>query len=144
MDAAERKAAIDRLSPWFAEMSVALHLGHWEIRVPYETRPDDNMNASIERVYGQNVARIFLSDAFLEDSPEEQRETYTHELLHCHFRQIIEIRDGMSVVLGLPAFAIFDQQMKNAEEWAVDGISRAIAPLLPLPPSGDTSKAGSR
>src|SRR5690349_7962272 len=105
LSAAARHEAIDRLRPWFVEMAGALHLGHWVIRVPYEDRPDDaEAGAAVERIYGQNVARIFLGDTFLESSPEEQRETYAHELLHCHFRAIIEARDSVEDLLGKPAF----------------------------------------
>lgn len=140
MDTKSRKRAIKRLTPWFVEMSTALHLGHWMIRVPLETRPDnDDEAASVERIYGQNVAKIFLSDRFLLSSPEDQRETYTHELLHCHFRAIIEARDSLDELLGKPANTLFVQQMKTAEEWAVDAIARVLAPFLPLPPAPSES-----
>ena len=135
MDAAERKARIDQLAPWFVTMSRALHLAHWELRTPYEETPsDEQMTASIERTYGRNAARIYLSDHFLGVDLEEQRETYTHELLHCHFRAIIEARDGLEDLLGKPANLIFVDRMKMAEEWAVDAIAGALAPHLPLPP----------
>lgn len=138
MNAAERQAVIGRIQPWFIEMSTALHLGHWVIRVPIEARPDSPHHAAcIERIYGQNVARIFLSDDFLSSEPEEMRETYVHELLHCHFRQFVELRDGMEELLGSAANTLYVQQMKNAEEAAVDAIARVLAPFLPLPPAAD-------
>lgn len=135
MNAKARRKAIERLTPWFVEMSAALHLSHWVIRVPLETRPDnEDEAASVERIYGRNVAKIFLSDHFLLSDPEDQRETYTHELLHCHFRAIIEARDSLEDLLGKPANSLFVQQMKMGEEWAVDAIACVLAPFLPLPP----------
>jgi hypothetical protein len=138
VDAEARKAVIDRLQPWFCEMASALHLNHWYLTVPIETRPDSpDHAASVERIYGQNRAKIFLSDGFLEDEPENQRLTYCHELLHCHFRAIIEARDSLEELLGKPANTLFVCRMRDAEELAVDAIATAIAPFLPLPPGGE-------
>lgn len=138
MDATERKAAIDRLTPWFCEMANLLHLNHWHLTVPIEARPESpDYAASCERIYGQNRAKIYLSDGFLADTPENQRVTYVHELLHCHFRAIVEARDGLEDLLGKPANLVFVDRMRSAEEWAVDAIAGAIAPFLPLPPSGE-------
>ena len=109
-------------------------LKDWAIEVP-ETPPDGTAIAATWMAYGQRLARIHLSDKFLCDTPEDQRDTIVHELLHLHFAAM----DGL-VTDWLEADK--HKAYSRMFEYGIDAIAIAVSPRLPLP--GSKPKESSR
>lgn len=130
----ERRERIKHIQPYWEEVSVKLGLGDWDLRIMWEPPGDPEAEAAVERITGQKVARIYLADGFFDNDPEGQRNTVIHELLHCHLRPMWEGYGLMAVVLGRVEWEMFQRAMQNAEELAVDNISRGIGGRFGLPP----------
>ena len=124
-------------SAYLRDLADVMGLRDWEIDLAREDASGPDTGASCSTTYGRKVATIHFGADFFYESPETQRYYCVHELLHCHFRAIVEARDGLEDLLGTPANLVFVDRMRSAEEWAVDAIAGAIAPFLPLPPSGE-------
>lgn len=103
----------------------ALRLRDWTIRLSDEPAgPGDS--ADVACPYGRKLATVRLGESFLDDAPEEQRHTLTHELIHCHLMPAWEVAcEGLEPA----AVAVF----RRLAEYGVDGLADAVAPLMPLP-----------
>lgn len=115
-----------RFGPYLRDLADRMHLKDWAV-VLEDGPPDDrSCMASVDCVDGRKLATVLVSDHFLSDTPEEQRHTLVHELIHAHF--------DMASTL---AFRGLDKQGRQAfrslMEYGVDGLADALAPLLPLP-----------
>jgi hypothetical protein len=121
-----------RWAPYVRQLADLLRLRDWRIDVYEDAPAEPTAIASCAPVEGRKYAVIRLGESFLTDPPDDQRQTITHELLHCHLGpmvRMIEVHDG------LPPAA------KIAMEYCVDGLADAIAPLLPLPPASTRSQS---
>jgi hypothetical protein len=125
----EQCAALQR---WIDEAKPIVRLGHWYIVA--KDNPPENGDGQVDTdaFAGSYIrdnsdhASVHLGDSFWEESPEEQRETLTHELLHCHlYRLHAFIGDRLNKADRATA--------SSMEEIAIEQLSRIIAPLLPLP-----------
>lgn len=127
-----------RLQYW-ANYANALsdHVGlrDWQIRISRDTC-EEPFAAIVEPWYGRKVASIKLNEDWDTDSPEEQRGTMVHELLHCHINPIRDVFDTYiehhQDDIDLPVFRAL---MHKNLELAIDGIATILAPFLPLPPA---------
>ena len=114
-------------APYVRDLADRLRLRDWTIYVRDDPPHDGECIASIHCVEGRKVANIRFNDPFLDDSPEDQRHTIVHELLHCHVNGAWDY--------AVDTFATEDARraFRRLAETAVDGLADAIAPLLPLP-----------
>lgn len=110
-----------------------MRLQDWTVTVTDHAPENPDHVASIDPFYGRQVAAICLSRGFTTATPEEQRQTIVHELLHLHtnrtknvFYRIIEGRTEGWLRLG----AEFHNE---ATEYTTDIIADILAPFLPLP-----------
>jgi hypothetical protein len=81
------------------------------------------------------VANIRVDTSFPDTSPEEQRNTIIHELLHCHFSMAQSvITDDLwdRRLLSQDAYSTFEASYRRAQEFGVDGVAMAIAQFFPL------------
>jgi hypothetical protein len=122
--------ARQRYLPYLRQIADLLRLRDWRLVILEELPPADAI-ASCAPVEGRKYAVLRFGESFLADTPEEQRHTIAHELLHCHLGpmcRMIEAHEGMPPAARL------------AMEYCVDGLADAVAPLLPLPPARTRSQ----
>jgi hypothetical protein len=120
-----------RWAPYTRKLADILHLKDWRIDILEELPGGSDAIASCAPVAGRKYAVLRLAECFLTDPPIEQRQTLTHELLHCHFAPTMRL---------LEATDSFGAAEKLSMEYFVDGLADAIAPLLPMPPTSTKSQ----
>lgn len=115
-----------KFAPYIRRLADMIALKDWAIYVLDEPPEDTGANADVTIIGGRKLANIRLSEFFLDGTPESQRATLVHELVHCH--------------LDTPAMLACDVMPKDAEagfirtfEIGVDGLTDGFAHLLPLP-----------
>ncbi len=116
----------DRLDfqPYFRAIADLLALKDWTIIVKDESPDDGDANATVNITYGRKRAIIRLSENFLKDDESDQRHTAVHELIHCHLDTHGRLAEN----------AVADTKpYRLLLEIAVDGLTDAVAPFLPLP-----------
>lgn len=138
------KATLAYAERYVSEVKNLMGLRDWIIEVVVDPTPlmahemDDQYTAWIQPTNGQRLAHLWLSADFFAGSPEQQRATVCHELIHCHQypeEHLIKdelprwLRESDDVDLGY----LFHRWWTEANEAAVDGIARAWARELPLP-----------
>jgi hypothetical protein len=128
----ERRARIRALTPWIRECRAKLWLNHHELKVCHEP-PDDSANATVFRPHNSALFKLWLSDDFLLDSPENQRQTIAHEMLHVWFGAMWDVIRAAESQMAPGTYRAWTEALESAEERTVDTLSWAIAPLLSLP-----------
>jgi hypothetical protein len=120
-----------RWLPYVRRIADLMMLKDWRIEISEEPPAASDACASCDPVQGRKMATLRLSSGFLEDPPDDQRQTVVHELIHCHLGhswRLLEANDHMS------------NGSKMALEYAVDGLADAFAPFLPMPPASTRSQ----
>ena len=112
--------------PYVRRLADILALKDWRIDVLDELPSGDGAFASIYPIVGRKWANLRMSEEFLVAPKLDQRQTIAHELVHCHFAPLLRL---------LEARDQYDDAMRHALEYGVDGLADGIAPLLPLPPA---------
>lgn len=124
------RAELGRYVRWLAN---ELSLRDWEL-VLFHRNPDDEDDiATCDPTYGRKRAEISFRDDFRTQTPEVQRHTIVHELLHCHFAAMQEfIRIQTLKPLGQGTYDMFQGAYRQALEYGIDGITDGIAHRFPL------------
>lgn len=94
---------------------------------------DSQYQASIAPVYGRYHASLSLCWNWGTLTPEIQRETIVHELLHLRLLPVDSAFDHIKQALSKRHRAAAESAHIQSIEFAVDGIACAIAPFYPLP-----------
>jgi len=115
-----------RFAPYLRRLADLLALKDWRVEIDDDGPDAPAAVASICWTYGRKLATVYLSAAFLDHDPEEQRHTLAHELIHCQLGPAWDI-----AVEGLDSGQA--SAFCRMAEYAIDGLADAIAPLLPLP-----------
>lgn len=137
MKKAERKAGLNRMRAYVATLQPLLRIQHWAITVG-NNEPSDGALADNCCYMRQYRNDIHFSDRFFGKSPEQQRETVVHELLHV----VVEhwYRSTRAAFQGLSStsqeWAI--ERNEHEMEMCVDSLAKILAPHLPLPPTEQT------
>lgn len=116
---------------WLADK---MALQDWTVGIAVDAA-EDGANATVHRSRGRKMAMVALKpDWETNYSPEEQRQTLVHELLHCHVM-------GCDILLADARENHKKSWMMHLElnigvqqEYAIDAIAQVLAPFLPLPP----------
>lgn len=125
----------DDLRAYARQLADLLHLKDWTILFDQSPPENDDAIASIDPCEGRKVATVHICSDFWEREADEQRQTITHELIHCHHDSASEIvRVDLVKHLSQQAYDILWGGYKRQMEYCVDGLADAIAPFLPLPP----------
>ena len=111
---------------YFRHLADLLALKDWRIEVIEEAPVNEHAMAFIECVYGRKWCQIRLSDRWLADPEDRQRQHAAHELIHAHLSAADQIADNQLPRAARPAYRLLS-------EFGVDGLADGIAPLLPLP-----------
>lgn len=121
-----------RFGSYLRDLADRLGLRDWTVRVLDGAPDTPDAVATVDCPSGRKIAAVNLSDGFLDLSPAEQRQTLTHELVHCHFWPAYDLAHQY---LSEDAFAAFRQAL----EYGVDGLADVLAPHLPVPPGERTA-----
>lgn len=112
-------------SAYLKDLQAKLRLSHWELRLSHKPCDKGNM-AECGCVPGQLRAKIALGKKWEKYSPECQRQTIVHELVHLYTSPV-----------HYPIHRVMDdvaQSMHSSNfEYMVDALAEAIAPFMPLP-----------
>ena len=115
----------------------ALGIGNYTIHLVAED-PPDGATASIAPNYRRSVAHLRLDPEIDDRTPQEQRQTIVHEVLHLVTADVAElILDGPLVdLIGKPAHHAFVQSWLLAYESSHDWLATILAEsgVVPLPP----------
>lgn len=122
-------AALGRYVRWVAN---EMGLRDWTIEVSHDRAPSD-CNAFVTNTYGRKLATIRFCSDFRTLSPEDQRHTVAHELVHCHLESATNmVLNDLEECLGKPADRVFWSSFKRQMEYGVDALAAAYAKHLPL------------
>jgi hypothetical protein len=122
---------------WVRTCANTVGLSAWEIEVVREELPK-NVIARCRVPRARQFGEVVVDDEFFDLTPEEQRATIVHELLHCHFAQITEVvEESLPVMLGKPAYHVFEVAHDLALERCLEATAVAFAEMLPVPPEGE-------
>ena|ERR1700689_3366726 len=121
------------LVTYVSELASLLALADWRIDIdPEPCSPQ--YDAYVTVVPGHKWAIIELSPTWDEKSPDEQRHTLVHELLHLHFD---EVRGVLKRNLNDdPMHRVIMNEHLNFIEHGVEAVASAVHVLLPEVPDG--------
>lgn len=110
--------------PYVRLLADRLGLKDWSFEVEDYEPNNCEAIAAIHIVTGRKFAVIRFRADLLKETPQQQRHTVIHELIHAHFALV----NGFVCGGGQPG-----ESLSLALEYAVDGLADAVAPLMPLP-----------
>lgn len=122
------------LGRYLREVADTLGLRDWTLLVKHDPPASVEALAEVRPTEGRKHATVRVCIEFRELTDEEQRAVVVHELLHCHLAVVQHLTAGGSQLggmLGGSGSGILDA-IRLAIEYAVDGISDAIAAHYPL------------
>jgi hypothetical protein len=117
-----------------------LGLTDWEIEVDDDAAhlPADTL-ARVNVPTGRRTARISLGAEYANCTPEDQRNTLVHELLHCHFDTVSDLAERtLRRQLGAAAWDVYEEAQELLLEQAIDAVAVAVGEFLPVPPAGSS------
>lgn len=130
------KESVDQINTYISQTKDLLGLKDWNIALHDDQWADDTTAAQCRITFGQQHARLFIHNDFVEATQEEQRCDIVHELIHCHLINYDEAvtndfldNVGLRDTLKLAFAKIFNRLLESA----VDGIAVAVSKLVPMP-----------
>ena len=115
-------------APYFRQLANLMGLWAWAIAI--DDDPEEEANARAHLTRGRYRVLISLSEGFLRSSPEDQRQTACHELIHAHMA-------AMHFVVTDAVSTDAEQAYVLAMEYAVDAMATEWAKTMPLPYDGE-------
>lgn len=116
----------DDFRRYFATLAPKMRLAHWHLDIP-DDEPEDGGAWADVTCYGfKHGAMIRISEAILEESPENQRNTAVHELVHLFFAQ-------HDTLIRSRLHAADKESWESSMEYAIDALTRVISAFMPLP-----------
>ena len=123
-----------RLGEYVRAIANELELRDWTITIAHDSPDDSVYAATVECTYGRKSATIKFCENFLTShSPEQQRATVCHELIHCHFKAIEWAYNNLQSDLSPSLFRMGWQGINDQLEFGIDAMADAVAKHLPLP-----------
>lgn len=125
------------VSGYLRQLQLDMDLSHWDLTIDWDEQCDEDCDAQVSTVEGRYTAVLWLHDRFFLLSRAEQRRVLVHELLHMHTAGVMTAsRLGMKH-LTKDTKAWVMAFVRDAEEHAVDALSRVVGTHLALPPWGE-------
>jgi len=118
------------LDEWLKEAKRVMNLQDWIIKVSDAPSSQDSL-AEIDVHSQRSEATIYLAWDFFKQTPDEQRATLSHELVHIVLARVDQIVEALETPLGTIGYAILNASYDDTSERAADHLGRIIAPLLP-------------
>jgi hypothetical protein len=130
----------DTLAAYVTRLRDDLLLGHWRIELehlpPKPTEPDQDVeliDGQIESLREGYTAKLRVHANFRQGTPDDQRETIIHELLHLHFDQLFsDMTDLIEGFAAKQAFEACDVLNRRNYERMTAAVAAAISPKFPL------------
>lgn len=125
----DRRVLTDYLRSTADEMG----LRDWDVRLLPEPC-DDGCAATCKLTFGRKLAKVSVEKDFrTKQTPEEQRDSIVHELVHCHFESMASmVRNDLERVIGQSGDQIFFNGFERQFEYGVDAMACALSKHLPL------------
>jgi hypothetical protein len=117
--------------PYVRKLADMMNLKDWTIKISDDPPDNSNFEASCYCPEGQRLCTIHFSESFLNNKPEQQRETIVHELQHCHMEPF---KRSVQKIAGIQEWNILEVLM----EYCVDDTASYVAKLFPLPEKKET------
>ena len=117
------------------QLAALLSLDHWRIDLDPIPAAED-ATAQIRVIEGQQRAMLQLGKEYPTLTPDDQRSTILHELIHIFLWPPTETVTHIASVLSRDAYTIFEAAHNLAIERATDALAVAVAGLFPLPKGG--------
>lgn len=124
---------------YLRDLADRMELRDWTVTTMH--RPAEERHAaSCTCIYGRKVIEVHFGIGFDKSSPDDQRQTLVHELLHAHMalaqRPLIDARDNISKTW----VSMLESNVMTGIEYAIDAIADGWAKHLPLPPVDEKPK----
>jgi hypothetical protein len=124
-----------KIQRYVEQLQPLLGLNDWVIEVEVERPSNEGWIAQCSDIAGRRRAYLRFGDIFFEDwySNRERTATIIHELLHAVQAQERNAVQNVALhdAIGAKAFEIFRASYHQANEYAVDTLACALAPLFP-------------
>lgn len=130
------EARYEEVYKYVISMSMVMNLSHFhsQVRPDYETK--ENVLAATE-VSAEGIGMIMsIAQIFFSESPEVQRHTICHELLHGPMEPLFQSGFNSGVMqdqVATTTFSLLHEQGRSLLERTIDQLSYGWANLLPLP-----------
>lgn len=128
------RVAFDAIKAYMGdELINPLRLTDWTVELAKEPADDDCL-ASVNVTYGRRWAVINVCKDFTTETPEVQRHTLIHELVHCHTDPIrANLQHVIGRLYGTVAWESIYGPLHRDIELCTDDLANALAPFFPLP-----------
>lgn len=122
---------------WVMKLQRQLSLEEWRV-ILHDDPPENPLAVAECRFPDSGAAEVWLAigPRFWQSTPEYQRETMIHELLHILLHDLSEAAEDLSWTDLIPRGMdeLHRRNVRRAEERAVDRLARVIAEDFLLPP----------
>lgn len=124
----------EQLLSYLQGLASAMLLGDWLLELSFDPYLTD-ASAKVDSPLFQRRATVTLGAPFLDEGPEDRRDTLVHELLHLVVMPAWQYTDElleqeMSSKTARVAWLAFTGHMESS----IDHLARLMAPGMPLPP----------
>jgi hypothetical protein len=119
----------ERVRLYLAYLKARMRLTDWEI-VLDEDEAQERAMADIGVVPGRKVATLRLCRGFEGLSPQQQRHAMVHELNHVHLFRMVLASEDCEEYMSRREYRRYRRGLYREMEYAVDGVSDYVAPLL--------------
>lgn len=124
----DRRALLEYVR-WVAN---EIELRDWTVELDRDACDDDRAGHAV-CIDGQRHVTVAVNANFRGYSPEEQRETIVHELLHAQHAVCWRmVQTDLAEPMGKIAYYVFCDSYRRAMEYTVDALSKALAKHMPL------------
>lgn len=127
-----RRGDLDGVRAYVAILQPLLRIAHWDLVVGEEQAPDAMADCST--YVREHRAELRFSDHFFAAPRERQRQVMIHELLHVVTEEWHRSNLAAFEALDSTPRSWATERELHEMEMCVDGLSRILAPYLPLPP----------
>jgi hypothetical protein len=111
-----------------------LQLHEWRGDIERDVPEEDDAEAAAFIRYEANFFRLRVSAEFWDMTPERQRETLAHELMHLPtFHWASDTLEVLKAELGSHAYTAIESVLQHGFERVTDRLGMMVAHLLPPP-----------
>jgi hypothetical protein len=120
---------------YLRQLADLMELRDWRFTFAIELLKEERYAAECGITYGRRHACIRVNPETLDNAPEDIRQTFVHELVHCHTNPIRDQLDNVEAQLGKAAYTTIHNATTDVLELATEALANALAPFMPLPPN---------
>lgn len=129
------------LEAYIKDVAARMNLRDWTIYLSRQIDDAGHYRAQITLYRERDEAEVQLAEPWFGRSPEEQRYTVVHELVHVVTTRLVRVVSRYVEQVGGELVNYLGKEHDEEEEIVVDRFARIIAPSMPLPPNTKTITA---